>query len=60
MNLKQRNKKCTLFFKAFLKNWQIIGHKKKTQNDNCVCVCQKSLETTIFIGYKQLGPDNNT
>ena len=24
-----------------------------------VCV-QKSLETTIFIGWKQLGPDNNT
>ena len=32
----------------FLDNCQIIGHKQKTQNDNCVR--QKSLETPIFIG----------
>ena len=28
---------CTLFLKRlFLENWQIIGHKKKHKNDNCV------------------------
>ena len=37
-----------------------VGAKNrlKTQNDNSGS--QKSLETTIFIGKKQLGPDNNT
>ena len=53
LNLKHRKLKNPIFAPFFWKrlvldNCQIIGHKKKTQNDNCVC--QKSLETTIFIG----------
>ena len=38
LNLKQRNlKKLHPVFekkKLFLENWQMIGHKKNTQNDN--------------------------
>ena len=53
INLKHRNLKNPIFApffwkRLFLDNCQIIGHKKKTQNDNYVC--KKSLETTIFIG----------
>ena len=53
INLKHRNLKNPIFApifwkRLFLDNCQIIGHKKKTLNDNCVC--KKSLETTIFIG----------
>ena len=48
----EKKKKLVLhpFFwkRLFLDNCQIIGHKKNAQNDNCVC--QKSLETPIFIG----------
>ena len=53
INLKHRNLKNPIFApvfwkRLFLDNCQIIGHKKKTLNDNCVC--KISLETTIFIG----------
>ena len=53
INLKHRNLKNPIFApifwkRLFLDNCQIIGHKNKPLNDNCVC--KKSLETTIFIG----------
>ena len=63
--LKHRKSKNPMFApfsekkRLFLENCQIIGHKKHKMITLCVCARQKSLETTMFIGKKQLGPDNN-